>query len=202
MLDTDGSSPRSRGTHQGIGLFPGQVRFIPAVAGNTVDRCAGCDASPVHPRGRGEHQMKQIGYVANFGSSPRSRGTPKNAVTTAAMARFIPAVAGNTVTFSSLVKSIPVHPRGRGEHSAQTARAPMSYGSSPRSRGTPRTAFSSVFACRFIPAVAGNTSAEGSRPVCSTVHPRGRGEHYPLEDFAEAMYGSSPRSRGTQAYSE
>ena len=54
-----GSSPRTRGTWQeGPGDGAGR-RFIPADAGNMGDRWSDATATPVHPRGRGEHLHRQ-----------------------------------------------------------------------------------------------------------------------------------------------
>ena len=72
----DGSSPRSRGTlHLGEPRGIGR-RFIPALAGNTLERIIDAPCKTVHPRARGEHR-------------PQHQHT--------AGGRFIPALAGNTV---------------------------------------------------------------------------------------------------------
>ncbi len=70
-------------------------------------------------------------------------------------------------------------------------------GSSPRPRGTHRRWCHRRRVCRFIPAPAGNTGWGGATETRSTVHPRARGEHCPVEDLANAVSGSSPRPRGT-----
>ena len=90
-----------------------------------------------------------------------------------------------------------VHPRACGER-AGLMEFPVDYtGSSPRVRGTlPWRAFNRV-ASRFIPARAGNAS---TLPTCSwgcTVHPRACGERLRLRCHSAAVFGSSPRVRGT-----
>ena len=70
-----GSSPRLRGTHPMIMRCEGNVRFIPASAGNTCS--AGIDSRywTVHPRVCGEHFQDFKHITINSGSSPRLRGT-------------------------------------------------------------------------------------------------------------------------------
>ncbi len=77
-----------------------------------------------------------------------------------------------------------------------------SCGSSPRTRGTRRSASTSSSAWRFIPAHAGNTQAECIPHPVEAVHPRARGEHAGRLGRREAMSGSSPRTRGTRRASQ
>ena len=71
------------------------------------------------------------------GSSPLTRGTPKNNVRWYLNGRFIPAYAGNSLVISKL--------------------KPSFYGSSPLTRGTQRTIENYIERRRFIPAYAGNS---------------------------------------------
>ena len=73
---------------------------------------------------------------------------------------------------------MPVHPRGRGEHSRRLALRKWSGGSSPRARGTPDDMACADAEDRFIPAGAGNTRRSRRATTGCTVHPRGRGEHF------------------------
>ena len=72
-----GSSPRLRGTHVTCISPSGDIRFIPASAGNTPFTQAPGSFLSVHPRVCGEHFSG--GQVNNrvAGSSPRLRGTPR-----------------------------------------------------------------------------------------------------------------------------
>ena len=69
-------------------------------------------------------------------------------------------------------------------------------GSSPLSRGIPRTNSSRCTCPRIIPALAGNTRSPGCIRICSRDHPRSRGE-YMLPWWKPCWTrGSSPLSRG------
>ncbi len=112
-------------------------------------------------------------------------------------AGFIPAGAGNTLKWAVTSISIPVHPRGRGEHGEQAGRWASMPGSSPRARGTPPPPTPPARDNRFIPAGAGNTVSPTASTRVLTVHPRGRGEHAALDAELDEPVGSSPRARGT-----
>ncbi|MES1941900.1 hypothetical protein T5B8_16754 [Salinisphaera sp. T5B8] len=70
----------------------------------------------VHPRGCGEHIVRQNGVNRDYGSSPRVRGTRVQFSRAEGEKRFIPAGAGNTTKLASRRGHEPVHPRGCGEH--------------------------------------------------------------------------------------
>src|SRR4051794_15165749 len=93
----------------------------------------------------------------SFGSSPRVRGTLKNAKRGIENSRFIPAGAGDTPCAYAGTAAKPVHPRGCGGHSWFGVTAVVSSGSSPRVRGTRAEALMCEPADRFIPAGAGDT---------------------------------------------
>ena len=94
--------------------------------------------------------------------------------------RFIPACAGN---------SPPA-----------VAASGVRDGSSPRVRGTPYGATSSMASCRFIPACAGNSPRAGTATRRSTVHPRVCGELATARGISPRAAGSSPRVRGTPGW--
>ena len=70
-----GSSPRLRGTPCRNGLICGNVRFIPAPAGNTPESRPCRHRKTVHPRACGEHATRAGCRFTSRGSSPRLRGT-------------------------------------------------------------------------------------------------------------------------------
>ncbi len=95
---SSGSSPLARGTPLRHPCRHPAGRFIPAGAGNTVDRQRLAAPLPVHPRWRGEHFRQPIAETKGFGSSPLARGTHIRPLLGQGLARFIPAGAGNTRT--------------------------------------------------------------------------------------------------------
>ena len=152
-----GSSPRSRGTlERGLRAL-GDYRFIPAIAGNTNKTGLTRWPPTVHPRDRGEHVWDLVFQRLQIGSSPRSRGTLLETIDNIPSSRFIPAIAGNTLSVSSSHSGIPVHPRDRGEHNTAIGPEANGIGSSPRSRGTRPLHLHPDRLPRFIPAIAGNT---------------------------------------------
>ncbi len=192
-----GSSPRMRGTQSLCQIQFIQNRFIPAHAGNTTPHHQPPLPSPVHPRACGEHSDRRTQALIASGSSPRMRGTPISYRPAAAITRFIPAHAGNTIDRPNMQNVIPVHPRACGEHAAADGGDRDTIGSSPRMRGTRQTDCQNHGAPRFIPAHAGNTQ-NGVRVIDhQSVHPRACGEHTRLIRYLLVDHGSSPRMRGT-----
>ena len=90
-----GSSPRVRGTESNAGGLDSPRRFIPACAGNSSWFCRKGTDTPVHPRVCGEQGRHTIPSGRKRGSSPRVRGTGRNAPRCDRHRRFIPACAGN-----------------------------------------------------------------------------------------------------------
>ncbi len=194
----NGSSPRARGTHPETYRRAQSRRFIPACAGNTLSLPPSPLSLPVHPRVRGEHLARGAFRVPARGSSPRARGTLPDWLLKAAVARFIPACAGNTRDRRTPIVSPSVHPRVRGEHIRSSAYGAPARGSSPRARGTPPYPWRSCRRRRFIPACAGNTTRAFPSRREAPVHPRVRGEHGTVSLIEPIPNGSSPRARGTR----
>ena len=71
-------------------------------------------------------------------------------------------------------------------------------GSSPRTRGTRRSAPGVVTRGRFIPAYTGNSSATAGTTIMLPVHPRVHGELRTQALGGAPVDGSSPRTRGTR----
>ena len=112
--------------------------------------------------------------------------------------RFIPAPAGNTAGAALALTVEAVHPRACGEHATPCCSPSPQRGSSPRLRGTRAPRPHSERSRRFIPAPAGNTSAETSTEPRYPVHPRACGEHKQCRHDGGQANGSSPRLRGTR----
>ncbi len=133
------------------------TRFIPAGAGNTARANVCSESSPVYPRWRGEHSEYFADLFTDRGLSPLARGTRGNSFLDAALLRFIPAGAGNTLPSLVDEKSITVYPRWRGEHGGRIFYIPTVRGLSPLARGTLDRKYAPIDEKRFIPAGAGNT---------------------------------------------
>ena len=93
---TCGSSPLTRGKRQRWNGPRGGIGLIPAHAGKTFWRA--CSRRPVgaHPRSRGENDITPMAPVMEPGSSPLTRGKPKEALRFFSAPRLIPAHAGKT----------------------------------------------------------------------------------------------------------
>ena len=135
-----GSSPHARGTPMRSMACAIYQRFIPACAGNAEERQSGRKGGPVHPRMRGERRAERGRTGSLGGSSPHARGTLSLYALRHSSIRFIPACAGNALSFYRWVGYYPVHPRMRGERYFRHDEVFVPFGSSPHARGTPRAA--------------------------------------------------------------
>ncbi len=156
--DCTGSSPRLRGTVHGLGRVADSQRFIPALAGNSLDLFRQVPASAVHPRACGEQRVYICCIRLLPGSSPRLRGTDNIRILALGSHRFIPALAGNRAHVYADADLTPVHPRACGEQEREPKAGWKRFGSSPRLRGTVYASLQRAQASRFIPALAGNRS--------------------------------------------
>ena len=110
--------------------------------------------------------------------------------------RIIPADAGSTSLPHRYADCKRDHPRGCGEHNSYGSPVEMTVGSSPRMRGAPGAAPSTMPRPRIIPADAGSTPSPTGVWACPWDHPRGCGEH-PTAAYTDGPAGgSSPRMRG------
>ena len=137
--------------------------------------------------------------MAQYGSSPRGRGTLMRSTRSTSPRRFIPAWAGNAAPIHGAPIMSTVHPRVGGERVNIQPAARSDTGSSPRGRGTRLLAGAERPVVRFIPAWAGN--APCGRPVRrgGAVHPRVGGERVGRDDrdhapdrFIPAWAGNAP----------
>ena len=152
-----GSSPRMRGTLLGYVQEVAEHGIIPAHAGNTYRAAHPGVAKWDHPRACGEHGRVDIVHPHVAGSSPRMRGTPILLRLNSQRARIIPAHAGNTVVDFRCRLEPWDHPRACGEHTKGWTGTLVTWGSSPRMRGTRRSKCSVYRFEGIIPAHAGNT---------------------------------------------
>ncbi len=153
-----GSSPRMRGTHRfdSVGHYPAGI--IPAYAGNTSTSSMVTVRPPDHPRVCGEHSGVSAPSAVRAGSSPRMRGTQLDKADIPYRIGIIPAYAGNTMGPSPVMTDWRDHPHVCGEHWSRLRCCRLSWGSSPRMRGTLLTGMIRLSSLGIIPAYAGNTS--------------------------------------------
>ena len=197
ILLSRGSSPRLRGTGGEGDRQYVQQRFIPAPAGNGSTPPCSPGRFAVHPRACGERSLTLARYFTTTGSSPRLRGTVRQALRAAEQGRFIPAPAGNGDTPPYRETREAVHPRACGERAVLSGGWGGECGSSPRLRGTGLEVVVAQLVARFIPAPAGNGTPPVNPESPFPVHPRACGERVIGEVRWVGRTGSSPRLRGT-----
>ncbi len=192
----DGSSPLTRGAHDGRSCTPSYSGLIPAHAGSTGPFGV-VDLRPsAHPRSRGEHISSAIKSRNIMGSSPLTRGALLCPRSTGPGVGLIPAHAGSTDPGASRVEWDGAHPRSRGEHQRWLKNGTMDMGSSPLTRGAPVLDADPVVGWRLIPAHAGSTARDDLRRAAIAAHPRSRGEHLRSSVVRLTSRGSSPLTRG------
>ena len=110
--------------------------------------------------------------------------------------RFIPARAGNGLSWMLMLMYPTVHPRSRGEWTKTGRKRLLTGGSSPLARGMALGSGEHGRLQRFIPARAGNGIYRGAPVSPDPVHPRSRGEWCRRITRAACVSGSSPLARG------
>ena len=125
------------------------------------------------------------------------RGTRARAKAERKRFGIIPAYAGNTTNDYDFDTPRRDHPRVCGEHPSYMSRGRYEVGSSPRMRGTLTILSRPNDLIGIIPAYAGNTERHYQRRVAGRDHPRVCGEHWCFWNPRIALWGSSPRMRGT-----
>ena len=192
-----GSSPRMRGTRTIRAVHVPKTGIIPAYAGNTCHRFPHCRGTWDHPRVCGEHYIDERYLELTLGSSPRMRGTLAYFRVERRYYGIIPAYAGNTCRPWTSSQRVRDHPRVCGEHHMTSIMVHLSWGSSPRMRGTPVVPPRRASPNGIIPAYAGNTLSNHACTSAGGDHPRVCGEHNRKRRNFSAIQGSSPRMRGT-----
>ena len=112
------------------------------------------------------------------------------------MSGLIPAHAGKTRCSTTRGAIARAHPRSRGENSGVGSLREVDEGSSPLTRGKPRSTPLSQHAVGLIPAHAGKTSKCTGPRKTPRAHPRSRGENVSVHDRNPFLGGSSPLTRG------
>ena len=156
-LTATGSSPLTRGALDVSGVDEEALRIIPAHAGSTSGNGPGFPRPADHPRSRGEHPSGSGGDIEIPGSSPLTRGAHQGGRHHRFPRRIIPAHAGSTGASHFGITLLQDHPRSRGEHVDYSHEETVASGSSPLTRGAPKSLQAGVIPYRIIPAHAGST---------------------------------------------
>ena len=149
-----------------------------------------------HPRPCGEHGAWIFGTATILGSSPPVRGARYQRLRQPAGCGLIPARAGSTLWFSSMVLFYWAHPRPCGEHTVTETRENITAGSSPPVRGALASTLGLSISSGLIPARAGSTAMTIVFKLSQRAHPRPCGEHGSDHSTTRAVSGSSPPVRG------
>ena len=113
--------------------------LIPAHAGKTCRSVLGQPGLRAHPRSRGENDLLVICLIGYLGSSPLTRGKRSPEAPRRRPVRLIPAHAGKTADLDTPTAQHAAHPRSRGENRMSVAVTLSGLGSSPLTRGKPRS---------------------------------------------------------------
>ena len=198
LSDRFGSSPLTRGKLVHFLSRNLLVGLIPAHAGKTSARPSSRRPRAAHPRSRGENRGHAPASSRRGGSSPLTRGKPRESDLTLILLGLIPAHAGKTTQSASYKTPTGAHPRSRGENTViPVVRSPVT-GSSPLTRGKRGAAADGQFECRLIPAHAGKTAQHRLTRNQHQAHPRSRGENVQGRSADWVQRGSSPLTRGKQ----
>ena len=199
LIGDRGSSPLTRGKpvkRWNAGRIP---RLIPAHAGKTELIPTNCQHGKAHPRSRGENSIPTGGTMRQRGSSPLTRGKPREAGTEKVRQGLIPAHAGKTLISPLISRPAGAHPRSRGENIRGPRPRNQNRGSSPLTRGKHIVGLVGAGYLGLIPAHAGKTGRFLTGSKALTAHPRSRGENDSAAKACGDLRGSSPLTRGKHA---
>ena len=194
-----GSSPLTRGKQHRRRLRLEGQRLIPAHAGKTASTAASPGGPTAHPRSRGENIGDASAWRPQVGSSPLTRGKHQAVPAPGLAGGLIPAHAGKTSAYPRLPAASRAHPRSRGENHPLLQEQDGVGGSSPLTRGKPRTRSSPSARAGLIPAHAGKTMRSWIVVADEGAHPRSRGENGCGRRPRVSVKGSSPLTRGKHA---
>ena len=177
MPRASGSSPLTRGkpAYQAGACYTDGL--IPAHAGKTEGTCGLIFRCGAHPRSRGENSNRAFMTSSGWGSSPLTRGKLTIKVSVHCLVGLIPAHAGKTDQTTPKDQPAWAHPRSRGENIHVYRFLITQSGSSPLTRGKPRSLGLSSTRSGLIPAHAGKTDGRRARRPPRPAHPRSRGEN-------------------------
>ncbi len=196
-LDTDGPSPRVRGSRGRPRPCRPRGGSIPACAGEPWLDARGIFRHAVHPRVCGGAQGAVYGDFNEAGPSPRVRGSHPEPCPLPGGRGSIPACAGEPVAWGRERRHRRVHPRVCGGATFSRNVILVILGPSPRVRGSPHVVQPLTARIRSIPACAGEPYARMSEKVDGRVHPRVCGGAAVCAPHRSGGTGPSPRVRGS-----
>ena len=150
----------------------------------------------VHPHMCGEFILAAAGRALVTGSSPHVWGIPWISFHVHNGRRFIPTCVGNSAAYILLHLDSSVHPHMCGEFLIQLYARTCGGGSSPHVWGIPKTTYSNLRLCRFIPTCVGNSMHPATQPRIFMVHPHMCGEFPSTCSMRRGSLGSSPHVWG------
>ena len=161
FTSTGGLSPRLRGNLCCNRGNPKSLRSIPAPAGEPASGGPCNSGQSVYPRACGGTWPGPTAYCPARGLSPRLRGNPRRASSSAWYTGSIPAPAGEP--WQSGLSALPqtVYPRACGGTLCAGLWPSPVNGLSPRLRGNPPSIAPSASTVRSIPAPAGEPALAG-----------------------------------------
>ena len=171
-----GLSPRVRGNRGRSLAASAYVGSIPACAGEPLVYVLGVALLVVYPRVCGGTRQSRAGQVPDRGLSPRVRGNPFSGLANLAIARSIPACAGEPAKYPARPPRRGVYPRVCGGTHFPGLQTWLLRGLSPRVRGNP-------------PRRRHYDGSQGSIPACA-------GEPPGVSRTRTTWTGLSPRVRG------
>ena len=193
-----GLSPRVRGNPPSSPYQPLVRRSIPACAGEPIGQPARHRAASVYPRVCGGTSCGISSMGGRLGLSPRVRGNLANSTGKPAMARSIPACAGEPRRGSGRRQWRGVYPRVCGGTPASLWSILLPNGLSPRVRGNLLEVGGQFDGAGSIPACAGEPTNPRSDKPCRGVYPRVCGGTIQPGPQIRKPAGLSPRVRGNR----
>ena len=167
-----GLSPRVRGNQCVWSSHSIVVGSIPACAGQPGRRSPTRNLREVYPRVCGATPLRYMGTDRLFGLSPRVRGNRVGGYRHQALARSIPACAGQPPSRPARPQPLSVYPRVCGATAMLHQPLLCLRGLSPRVRGNPGIPMPGLAAQRSIPACAGQPEIEVRAGDGYEVYPR------------------------------
>ena len=169
---------------------------IPAYAGEPVPAMGFVAGYPVYPRVCGGTPHRRHIGSPQPGLSPRMRGNQSTVIVLPAIARSIPAYAGEPARVRGNAPTPPVYPRVCGGTALPGRPASKQRGLSPRMRGNRAGLRWGSHLAGSIPAYAGEPSALLISAFTDWVYPRVCGGTHAGASSCANAYGLSPRMRG------